>query len=340
MRTSSAIEPGVQSLPTNWIGREALRERGQFWTPQWLAKIMAAWVTEKQPATLFDPAVGPGTFFSAARAVGYAGPFDGFELHETAFADGEKLGLTRNDFSRIEIADFMSSHFTGTFPAIISNPPYIRHHRLGEQRKAELRTIAERILGFALDGRVGLHIYFLLKCLEHLSPSGRLAFLLPADVCEGISSRALWNRLCECYRLEAILTFDESAAPFPKVDTNAMVFLMSHSAPSHRFKWLRVKERHVESVLHSLQDAKNGQDAGKVVDCHLRELSEALSTGFSRPPRPVASRGIPLSHFARVVRGIATGANEFFFLHPRTSEVFGAGPELFHPRHRAHAGLS
>src|SRR5579859_2359711 len=252
MGTPHTVEAGFQSLPSAWMEREELREKGQFWTPPWLAKIMALWVAEKQPNTLFDPAVGPGTFFAAARSVGYTGQFEGFELHETAFADGEKLRLTRNDFSRIEIGDFISSRFTRTFPAIISNPPYIRHHRLGEQRKIELRTIAERVLGFALDGRVGLHVYFLLKCLEHLSVSGRLAFLLPADVCEGISSRALWNRLCERYRLEAILTFDKSAAPFPQVDTNAMVFLLSHSAPSRHFKWLRVKERDADSILQSL----------------------------------------------------------------------------------------
>lgn len=314
METPHTIEAGFQSLPNAWAAREDLREKGQFWTPPWLAKVMAAWVTEKQPATLFDPAVGPGTFFSAARALGFSGHFDGFELHETTFSGGERLGLTRNDFSRIKIADFISSRFNQTFSAVISNPPYIRHHRLGEQRKAELRAIAERVLGFALDGRVGLHVYFLLKCLEHLSSSGRLAFLLPADVCEGISSRALWNRLCERYCLEAILTFDESAAPFPKVDTNAMVFLMSHSASIRHFKWLRVKERNTEAILHSLHSSTNGQNDGSSVDCHERELREALATGLSRPPRPPALHGIPLSHFARVVRGIATGANEFFFL--------------------------
>ena len=246
--------------------------------------------------------------------MGYTGHFDGFELHETTFIDGGKLGLTRNDFSRIEIEDFISSRFTQTFPAIISNPPYIRHHRLGEQRKSELRAIAERVLGFPLDGRVGLHVYFLLKCLEHLSPSGRLAFLLPGDVCEGISSRALWNRLSERFCLEAILTFDESAAPFPQVDTNAMVFLISHFAPSRYLKWLRVKKRDVDAVLHSLRGVKDEPDAGKAVICQDRDLSEALTTGLSRPPRPAALHGIPLSHFARVVRGIATGANEFFFL--------------------------
>ncbi len=214
----------IQKLPSAGPEREALREKGQFWTPPWLAKVMAAWVTAQKPDSLFDPAVGPGTFFSAAREIGYAGHFDGFELHEAALDESHKLGLSRNELERIVIGDFISSRTRRTFPAIISNPPYIRHHRLDGLRKDELRILAERVLGFALDGRVGLHVYFLLKCFEHLSPSGRLAFLLPADVCEGISSKALWNRVCERFRLEAVLTFTESAAPFPNVDTNAMVF--------------------------------------------------------------------------------------------------------------------
>jgi adenine-specific DNA-methyltransferase len=314
MGNLDGIEAGFQSIPSAGTAREDLREKGQFWTPPWLARIMATWVTEKHPDSLFDPAVGPGTFFSAARAVGYAGSFEGFELHEAAFADGAKLGLTGKDFSRIQVGDFISSHMTRTYPAVICNPPYIRHHLLGERRKVELRNTAERVLGFALDGRVGLHAYFLIKCLEHLSPSGRLAFLLPADVCEGISSSALWNRLCERYRMDAILTFGGTAAPFPHVDTNAMVIFMSHSAPSRHLNWLQAREQNADAILQALRGAVNREATGDAVICHERELSEALATGFSRPPRPPAWRGIPLSNFARVVRGIATGANEFFFL--------------------------
>ena len=99
MRTSPTIEHGFQPLPTNWTGREELREKGQFWTPHWLAKIMAAWVTERQPDTLFDPAVGPGTFFSAARTVGYAGPFDGFRTSRSRFCRWRK---TRPDQKRFQ----------------------------------------------------------------------------------------------------------------------------------------------------------------------------------------------------------------------------------------------
>ena len=209
---SKSAMDSMQFLPSAGIERELLREKGQFWTPPWLAKAMASWVTAPQPNLLFDPAVGPGTFFAAARAVGFKGAFAGFELHEAAFKDGEKIGLERSEFDFVSLGDFISSQVARSFPAIISNPPYIRHHRLDEAKKAQLRLLAEKVLGFALDGRVGLHLFFLLKCLEHLSPSGRLAFLLPADVCEGVSSKAVWNRLCERYCLEAVLTFEESCS--------------------------------------------------------------------------------------------------------------------------------
>jgi adenine-specific DNA-methyltransferase len=81
--------------------------------------------------------------------------------------------------------------------------------------------------------------------------------------------------------------------------------------------------------LNSLGALKNGQDTDKAVVCQERDLSEALATGLSRPPRPVASHGIPLSHFARVVRGIATGANEFFFFTHEQAKSLGLDPRFF-----------
>jgi hypothetical protein len=103
---------------------------------------MAAWVTKQQPSELFDPAVGPGTFFAAARAVGYSGPFEGFELHPSVLGEGMHLGLRKADFAKVRIGDFLGSEFSKHYAAIISNPPYIRHHRLGESRKQELKAVA------------------------------------------------------------------------------------------------------------------------------------------------------------------------------------------------------
>jgi len=298
-----------QLVPSSGPQREALRVKGQFWTPPWLAKAMAAWVTADRPHQLFDPAVGPGTFFTAAREVGFKGNFAGYELDETVLEDAYKLGLSPSELAGIQIGDFVRNQVEGNFPAIISNPPYIRHHRLSSQQKRELRQLAVHCLGFPLDGRVGLHVYFLLKCLEHLAPNGRLAFLLPADVCEGVSSAIFWSRLAERYHIESVITFDEIAAPFPAVDTNAIVFMISNRPPVAKVRWARIRKPQTEAVLSALQ---SGTSPSALV--HDRDLSELLSTGMSRPPRINGSHGVPLSAFARVMRGIATGANEFFFL--------------------------
>jgi adenine-specific DNA-methyltransferase len=306
--------PQLQSIPSSGPAREALRQKGQFWTPAWLARAMAAWVVKDHPPSLFDPAVGPGTFFAAAKEAGFRGSFAGFELDESVLAEGFRLGLPSSELAHVILGDFIASRMPGALPAVISNPPYIRHHRLTEARKQELRALALQCLGFPLDGRVGLHFYFLLKCLEHLAPGGRLAFLVPADVCEGVSSAAAWRRLAERFRIDAVLTFADAAAPFPNVDTNALVLLMSRRDPTDRVRWLRVLEPDPDAIAEALQsDGDDGEGSGSV-ELQWRTLEELLGTGLSRRPRPLGSQGVPLSHFARVVRGIATGANEFFFL--------------------------
>jgi len=174
-------------------------------------------------------------------------------------------------------------------------------------------------------------LYFLLKCLEHLAPGGRLAFLLPADVCEGVSSRPVWSSLAGRFRLDAVLTFEEQAAPFPTVDTNAMVFLFSNLAPLPRVPWLRVRKPDPAAILKALglKEGPGVELTADAVTTHVREISELVTTGLSRPPRPNGSRGVPLSVFARVVRGIATGANEFFFLTSSQIVEYGLDKRFF-----------
>src|SRR3989344_1673719 len=329
MKTASISPTNAQTLPSAGPQREALREKGQFWTPSWLAEVMASWVTGNKPSVIFDPAVGPGTFFAAARTIGYTGSFAGFELHPSVLQESSQLGLTDKDFAKVHIADFISADISNHYDAIISNPPYIRHHRLGDARKQELKTLAKRLLGFSLDGRVGLHLYFLLKCLDRLAPEGRLAFLLPADVCEGVSSSSVWNRICGIYRLEAVLTFSEEAAPFPQVDTNAMVFMLSRNSPQDTFKWLRILRKDSATIKQALNSKNLSTVDRSSIVTHHRNLAEAVKTGLSRFPKNDNQQCYPLSQFAKVVRGIATGANEFFFLTHEQFKSLGLDQRFF-----------
>lgn len=56
-----------QHIPSSGPAREALREKGQFWTPPWVAEAMVAWCLADGRDSIFDPAVGAGAFFQAAR---------------------------------------------------------------------------------------------------------------------------------------------------------------------------------------------------------------------------------------------------------------------------------
>ena len=60
-----------QKIPNNWHKREALRERGQFWTPDWIAEAMVNYVflDGSRISDVFDPGVGTGSFFRAAKKI-------------------------------------------------------------------------------------------------------------------------------------------------------------------------------------------------------------------------------------------------------------------------------
>ena len=55
-------------------------------------------------------------------------------------------------------------------------------------------------------------------------------------------------------------------------------------------------------------------NAARFREIYDRSLAEALAVGLSRKPLKNHHFEFTLSDFARVMRGIATGANEFFFL--------------------------
>lgn len=314
----------MNHLPASGPAREALRQKGQFWTPDWVANAMVSYALNGGAKALFDPAVGAGAFFSAARRLNSGLrliDLHGSELHEAALIDARQNGLTEDDLAGVDLGDFLERRFTRTFPAIVANPPYMRHHRLSAEMKQRLRQYSIQRLGFALDGRAGLHVYFLLRALELLESGGRLAFIVPADICEGVFARPLWNWIVAHYRVEAVVTFAPEATPFPGVDTNPLIVCLSRNPPEQHLIWTRINEPSPAGLpkwfAHSF-----AQPAPKGVACIRRELSEAVVTGLSRPPFSPQAEGCRLGELARVMRGIATGDNEFFlFTNARRKEL-------------------
>jgi len=310
-----------QALPASGAAREALREKGQFWTPDWVARAMVRYVLDGGSTVVFDPAVGEGAFLRAAKLVA-AELKRPIRLHGTEI-DAEVLqkagtnGLNSDDLSEVRISDFLMETISNTRPAreglsaIVANPPYIRHHRVPWETKTMLKAYGRSLIGTALDGRAGYHIYFLLCALRRLAPGGRLCFIMPADTVEGVFSSTLWGWIASEYRLDAVIAFAPDATPFPGVDTNAVIFMIRNERPTPEFSWVRCLKPETSDLFDLVGSGFVG--GGPSLELHQRTIAEGLSTGLSRSPQ-AAHDGAFLSDYARVMRGIATGDNDFFFL--------------------------
>jgi hypothetical protein len=324
-----------QRLPGSGPEREALRTKGQFWTPDWVAEAMAAYVLGGSPASVFDPAVGEGAFLRAVKRVasemGRPVALAGRELHPEVLERAQAAGICPGELDRIEIRDFVLDPPPPGLPAIIANPPYIRHHRIDAATKTRLRELATRLTGKPLDGRAGLHVFFLMRALSLLAPGGRLAFIIPADTFEGIFARPLWAWIARDFRIEAVVSFSAEATPFPGVDTNALVVCIRNELPVQSLLWCRCGDRS-ETLKEWFQQGMPASWASESLAIGERALVEALATGLSRQPvTGLSQEGPVLGDYARVMRGIATGDNHFFFLTPQQVEELKLPREFLVP---------
>ena len=324
-----------QRLPRNGPEREALRERGQFWTPPWVAEAMVAYaVGARDSVTIFDPAVGAGAFFFAAKAIAHESgkrlKLAGTEIDPTTLVHALTSGLSHDDLKDVQIADFILAPSERKFDAIVGNPPYIRHHRLSKETKAKLRSLALQTVRASLDGRAGLHVYFLIRALTLLEPQGRLSFIMPADTCEGVFAHRLWYWIVSKYQLDAVVTFAADASPFPGVDTNPVIVMINNEMPQQTFLWVRCLEQNTPELKRWVNSGFSPEGFSSL-SVTRREIGEGLATGFSRPRPSSSENSIALGDLARVMRGIATGANDYFLITPERARELEIPEEYLCP---------
>lgn len=320
------------ALPATGPEREALRDKGQFWTPDWVAEAMVSYAIAGGVSTLFDPAVGAGAFTRALLActcdTNRSVAFEGREVDPNVLDEAEQSGLRRADLRGVLLRDFLFDPSIPPQAAIVANPPYIRHHRLDKELKQKLKGLAERIVGERLDGRTGYHVYFLIRALDLLEEGGRLAFIVPSDVCEGKFASKLWKWISNNYRVDGAVTFAPEASPFPGVDTNPIILLLRNASPAPTLMWGRCLVSGTDALktwlANDLQHGPNGE-----MEFECRELEEALRTGLSRPPSDLDPNTPTLADYASTCRGIATGANDFFLFTREEAAELAISSEYF-----------
>jgi hypothetical protein len=212
--------------------------------------------------------------------------------------------------------------------AIVCNPPYTRHHDISPSWKSHLQALTKKSLGIDASRQGTLAYYFLLKVIAEIKRDASVAVIVPMEVFDaryGIQARAALTRHT---RVEAIVHFSHEMNAFHKVDVGASIVLFrKENAKGNLVCHLTLKSLPTTQQFFRLLNPDTSSDEvalyGKREFLPQDELSDEpkwfnLSSGKSPHitgnPALTDGRVVKLKELVRIVRGIATGANEFFAL--------------------------
>lgn len=176
----------------------SLNERVQVFTPVPVARFMAELLLEDDPenVNLLDPGAGTGVLAESVAAT-FGGPLSVtmVEIDPILATDLRHMAAESSAFSRSDEPTVIEENFLtfaknpnlrNSFSRIISNPPYARI------TKADLSRALVRDLEIRSSNLYGA---FLWKCVDLLSPGGRMVAIVPRSFCNGLQFRPLRDHM-------------------------------------------------------------------------------------------------------------------------------------------------
>jgi adenine-specific DNA-methyltransferase len=255
------------------LGQEASsrKARGAFFTPNALCRYVADWAIRAAGDHVLEPSCGEAAFLLAAderldalaRATGASrGRLHGIELHESSAREAERLVRAAGHSVHVQVSDFFLVTATGTYDAVVGNPPYVRYQDFSGVARSRGREAALRA-GVALTGLASSWAAFAVHAALFLKPGGRLGLVLPAELLTVNYAAGVRRFLMERFARVRLVLFTERV--FPGV---------------------------LEEVVLLLAD---GYDQGPAGHCELRQVrtAEDLSapSGVARLWKPQTADG-------------------------------------------------
>ena len=296
------------------ISSEHVKSLGQFFTPFPIAQFMAKWITSNpQCNTILDPAVGLGVFFRAILKEADVTSYQliGYDVDPQVLKKAKILFQGYEDGIRLINRDYMFNDWNNRYDGIICNPPYKRFQNY--KNRNEILAEFQSRLGLALSGLTNLHTLFLLKSVNQLSENGRAAYILPSEFLNADYGVFIKRNLITHKSLKYVIVFDFTENLFDNVITTSCILLFDNSADIKAVEFIAVKSLDDLAYLESQFPLyPNIKTSGKAV--LYEDLDENIKwRAYYKKQNGIKYKNlVPLSTYGKIVRGIATGDNDYF----------------------------
>jgi adenine-specific DNA-methyltransferase len=217
---------------------ELRKARGAFFTPPEVARYICDWAIRTSDDRIYEPSCGEADFLLPAgerlRRLGAeavdASHLRGAELHR-ASAEGALAELAEHRMTAgIDVSDFFDVDLpSGSFDAIVGNPPYVRYQAFQGEPRAKAQRAALRA-GVRLSGLASSWAAFTVRCGQLARPEGRLGFVLPAELLSTNYAGSVRRYLAERFASVRLIMFDERV--FPGVLAEVVLLLAEGHGPA------------------------------------------------------------------------------------------------------------
>jgi adenine-specific DNA-methyltransferase len=291
------------------VSFEHRKKFAQFFTPYPIAEFMSNWVLgNKQLKTVLDPAFGLGIFARAIRKANKDCIIKGFDIDENILQEANTI-FEDEPNTTLFLKDYMFNDWENRYDGIICNPPYFKFHDY--ENKTTLKEIEEK-LGLKLNGFTNLYTLFLLKSAYQLNKNGRAAYIIPSEFLNSDYGKLVKSYLIKNKLLRYIIIFDFEENVFDDALTTASILLFANDKKKSEVEFINIKTLDELTSLQNKIQSYPKNKSEKAIS--FSELNPEIKwrAYYQKQNAARFKNLVPFSNYGKVVRGIATGANEYF----------------------------
>lgn len=297
--------------------------RGAYYTPLPLAEMMIdLFKNDTNISSVMEPSCGDGVFVEGLIKTDFINQLKKVTAIEIEPEEAGILKEKMKSYSSIEILNcdffeyYQNNYKKQKYDLILGNPPYIRYQYLEEiQREAMSQILTSH--GMKANKLVNTWVGFMVACIQMLSDTGRIAFVIPAEILQVAYAEDLRLFLSNNLSKITLITFEELV--FPDIEQEIVVFI---GEKGNQEKGIRIIELNNLDDLEGFDIESNGFQKMQ----HVREKWTKYFTSDKENEliRQIKAddRFQKLSDVALINVGITTGNNKYFSVNKNTVEQY------------------
>lgn len=304
------LSSGIEQQYSKATPIEHRKKFAQFFTPPPIADLMAKWLLgNKELKKILEPAFGLGIFSRTLLSYRNDISIRGFEIDENIYNESKTLF---NDYKKISIQlqDYMYNDWGNKYDGIICNPPYFKFHDY--DNKNILKEIEEKI-SCKLNGFTNLYTLFLIKSVYQLNRNGRAAYVIPSEFLNSDYGRLVKSYLVKDRSLRHVIVINFEENVFDDALTTASILLFANDNKLDTVQFSNVSNLNDLSNIEKLiNEYPNNTETNQTIKFEQLNPQIKWRAYYQKQNSTKFKNLVPFAKYGKVVRGIATGDNEYF----------------------------